>query len=85
LAVKNNTLSLEQVTVGIAGKRVLEIQEVRNALPPMRRWIPGNQPIRPCLHLAIMECVITGHLDEFSTCSKVILLCDGLRKGERSV
>jgi Fic family protein len=49
LAIENNTLSLEQVTAVIAGKRVLgppsEIQEVKNAFAAyegMTTWIPSS-------------------------------------------
>jgi len=48
LAIEGNTLSLEQVTAIVAGKRVLgsprELQEVRNALlayERMETWNPG--------------------------------------------
>ncbi|MES2708610.1 MAG: Fic family protein [Verrucomicrobiota bacterium] len=50
LAIENNSLSLEQVTAVIAGKRVLgppkEIQEVRNAFAAyeaMEGWNPSSQ------------------------------------------
>ena len=48
LAIENNTLTLEQVTAVIAGKRVLgkasEIQEVKTPSPPTRPW-PDGIPI----------------------------------------
>ena len=50
LAIENNTLTVEQVTAVIAGKRVLgqprEIQEVRNAFSAyeaMEKWNPASQ------------------------------------------
>lgn len=50
LAIENNSLSLEQVTAVIAGKRVLgparEIEEVRNAFAAyeaMAQWKPGSE------------------------------------------
>ncbi len=49
LAIENNTLSLEQVTAVLAGKRVLglprEVQEVRNAFAAyegMKDWTPSS-------------------------------------------
>ena len=50
LAIENNTLSVEQVTAVLAGRRVLglprEIQEVRNAFATyeaMPDWQPGSR------------------------------------------
>ena len=47
LAIENNTLSVEQVTAVLDGKRVLglprEIQEVRNAFQPTRRCLSVNR------------------------------------------
>jgi Fic family protein len=44
LAIENNTLTLEQVTAVIEGKRVLghprEIRRCATPLPPTRPWLP---------------------------------------------
>ena len=52
LAIENNTLSLEQVTAVLDGKRVLglprEVQEVRNAFvayEQLGRWQPGRADV----------------------------------------
>lgn len=67
LAIENNTLTLEQVTAIIEGKRVLghprEIQEVRNAFAvyeAMERWaISAEEDL-----LAAHEMLMRGLLDE---------------------
>ena len=67
LAIEGNTLSLEQVTAVLAGKRVLgtpkEVQEVRNgfvAYEQLDQWHPGE-----LVHLCEAHKVLmTGLLDE---------------------
>ena len=61
LAIENNSLSLEQVTAVIAGKRVLgppqEIQEVRNAFAAyesMDVWTPSMQKDLMAAHRLLM-------------------------------
>jgi Fic family protein len=70
LAIENNTLSLEQVTAVIEGKRVLghprEIQEVRNAFAAyesMERWNPTSRRDLLAAHKLIM----TGLADDAGT------------------
>ncbi len=67
LAIENNTLSLEQVTAVIEGKRVLghprEIQEVRNAFScyeAMEQWHPGSEQDLLAAHALLMQ----GLVDE---------------------
>lgn len=62
LAIENNTLSLEQVTAVIEGKRVLghprEIQEVRNAFAAydsMARWSPAAERDLLSAHAILLE------------------------------
>ncbi|MFZ4596774.1 MAG: Fic family protein [Verrucomicrobiaceae bacterium] len=62
LAIENNTLSLEQVTAVIAGKRVLappqEIQEVRNAYAAyeaMEGWKPWSEKHLLTAHRLLMK------------------------------
>lgn len=67
LAIENNTLSVEQVTAVIDGKRVLglprEIQEVRNAFAAyeqMPRWQPSSRKDLITAHALLMA----GLIDE---------------------
>lgn len=67
LAIENNTLSVEQVTAVLAGKRVLgqprEIQEVRNAFvayEQLNRWQPASVDDLLAAHGVLMA----GLLDE---------------------
>jgi Fic family protein len=67
LAIENNSLTLEQVTAVIAGKRVLgppkEIQEVRNAFAAyeaMETWKPWNAKDLLAAHKLLM----TGLVDQ---------------------
>ncbi|MBL9145982.1 MAG: Fic family protein [Verrucomicrobiaceae bacterium] len=62
LAIENNSLSLEQVTAVVAGKRVLgppqEIQEVRNAFAAyeaMEGWQPGQEKHLLAAHRLMMQ------------------------------
>ena len=62
LAIENNSLSLEQVTAVLDGKRVLgqprEIQEVRNAFVAyehMADWLPGSRDDLLSAHRLLME------------------------------
>ncbi len=62
LAIENNSLSLEQVTAVIAGKRVLgsprEIQEVRNAFAAyeaMKGWTPSSSKDMLAAHGLLMK------------------------------
>jgi Fic family protein len=66
LAIENNSLTLEQVTAVIAGKRVLgapkEIQEVRNAFAAyeaMETWRPASSKDL----LAALKLLMTGLVD----------------------
>jgi len=67
LAIENNTLSLEQVTAVIEGKRVLglprEIQEVRNAFATYEAMKDWNPTFRNDL-LAAHRMLMTGLVDE---------------------
>lgn len=65
LAIENNTLTLEQVTAVIAGKRVLgppqDIQEVRNAFTAyaaMDQWNPSSPKDLLSAHQALMSGLI---------------------------
>ncbi len=65
LAIENNTLTLEQVTAVIEGKRVLghprEIQEVHNAFAAyeaMERWEPTSQEDLLAAHGVLMSVLI---------------------------
>ncbi|QXI17447.1 Fic family protein [Pseudomonas hamedanensis] len=65
LAIENNTLSVEQVTAVIAGRRVLglpkEIQEVHNAFAAyesMPSWNPGSKPDLMRAHELLMHGLI---------------------------
>ncbi len=67
LAIENNTLTLEQVTAVIDGKRVLghprEIQEVRNAFAAyeaMDGWQPTSQADLLAAHGLLMSALIDG-------------------------
>lgn len=67
LAIENNTLTLEQVTAVIAGKRVLgppqEIQEVRNAFAAyeaLPSWKPWVQKDLMAAHKLIMTGLVKG-------------------------
>jgi Fic family protein len=62
LAIENNSLSLEQVTAVLEGKRVLgqprEIQEVRNAFVAyehMPDWRPGSRNDLLSAHMLLMQ------------------------------
>lgn len=62
LAIENNTLTLEQVTAVIAGKRVLgppkEVQEVRNAFASyeaMPSWNPASSKDLLAAHRLLMQ------------------------------
>jgi Fic family protein len=66
LAIENNTLTLEQVTAVIAGKRVLgppsEIQEVKNAFAAyeaMTAWSPSSSKNLLAAHRLLMEGLAT--------------------------
>lgn len=67
LAIENNTLSVEQVTALLDGKRVLglprEIQEVRNAFAAYDA-LPGWQPQRQADLLAAHELLMRGLIDD---------------------
>lgn len=65
LAIENNTLTLEQVTAVIEGKRVLghprEIQEVRNAFAAyeaMEKWEAGSQEDLLAAHGLLMSALV---------------------------
>jgi len=65
LAIENNTLTLEQVTALIAGKRVLgpprEVQEVKNAFAAydaMESWNPSSSKDLLAAHRLLMEGLI---------------------------
>ncbi len=67
LAIENNSLTLEQVTAVIAGKRVLgpprEVQEVKNAFAAydaMEAWNPSSPKDLLAAHRILME----GLIDE---------------------
>lgn len=62
LAIENNTLSLDQVTAVISGKRVLgqprEIQEVKNAFAAyesMSAWVPSSSKDLFAAHRLMLE------------------------------
>lgn len=67
LAIENNTLSVEQVTALLDGKRVLglprEIQEVRNAFAAYDA-LPGWQPQRQADLLAAHDLLMQGLIDD---------------------
>lgn len=65
LAIENNTLTLEQVTAVIAGKRVLgpprDVQEVKNAFAAyeaMESWSPSSSKDLLAAHRLLMEGLI---------------------------
>ena len=65
LAIENNTLTLEQVTAVINGKRVLglprEIQEVRNAFAAyeaMEHWYPASETDLLAAHSLLMAALV---------------------------
>ena len=67
LAIENNTLSVEQVTAVLAGKRVLglprEIQEVRNAFAAyeqLNRWQPSSVDDLLAAHGDLMAGLLDG-------------------------
>lgn len=67
LAIENNTLSLEQVTAVIAGKRVLgpprEVQEVKNAFAAyeaMESWNPASSRDLLTAHRLLMNGLVDG-------------------------
>jgi len=83
LAIENNTLSLEQVTALLDGKRVLglprEIQEVRNAFATyeaMIGWRPGSRADLLQAHALLMH----GLIDE---CGRLRQSGVGIYRGER--
>lgn len=85
LAIENNTLTLEQVTGVIAGKRVLgspkEIQEVRNAFKTyesMEKWNPSSRDDLLDAHRLLMA----GLTDESGTFRSGGV---GIFRGERLV
>ena len=67
LAIEHNSLSLEQVTAAVAGKRVLgppqEIQEARNAFAAYEA-MPGWEPAREKDLLAAHRLMMRGLVDE---------------------
>lgn len=85
LAIENNTLTLEQVTAVIAGKRVLgkpsEIQEVKNAFAAyeaMSEWNPHAVKDLLAAHRLLMSGLVDG-AGRFRTRSV------GIAQGERVV
>jgi Fic family protein len=85
LAIENNTLTLEQVTAVIAGKRVLgkpsEIQEVKNAFAAyeaMAEWTPHSVKDLLIAHRLLMSGMVDG-AGRFRTRSV------GIAQGERVV
>lgn len=65
LAIENNTLTLDQVTAVLSGKRVLgpasEIQEVKNAFSAyeaMPRWKPGSCKDLLAAHRLMLESLV---------------------------
>lgn len=65
LAIENNTLTLEQVTAVIEGKRVLghprEIQEVKNAFAAyeaMAKWQPSSKKDLLAAHRLLMSSLV---------------------------
>ena len=85
LAIENNTLTLEQVTAVIAGKRVLgkpsEIQEVKNAFAAyeaMSEWNPYSSKDLLSAHRLLMSGLVDG-AGRFRTRSV------GIAQGERVV
>ena len=85
LAIENNTLSLDQVTAVISGKRVLglprEIQEVKNAFAAyeaMPSWKPSNVKDLLAAHRLLME----GLVDD---AGKFRSRSVGIAKGNRIV
>lgn len=85
LAIENNTLTLEQVTAVIAGKRVLgpprEVQEVRNAFAAyeaMESWNPASSRDLLAAHRLLMEGLV-DHAGKFRTGSV------GIAQGKRIV
>jgi Fic family protein len=85
LAIENNTLTLEQVTAVIAGKRVLgkpsEIQEVKNAFAAyeaMAEWNPHSVKALLTAHRLLMSGLVDG-AGRFRTRSV------GIAQGERVV
>jgi Fic family protein len=85
LAIENNTLTLEQVTAVIAGKRVLgkpsEIQEVKNAFAAyeaMTDWNPSSANDLLSAHKLLMAGLVDG-AGRFRTSSV------GIAQGDRVV
>ena len=85
LAIENNTLSLDQVTAVISGKRVLgqprEIQEVKNAFAAyeaMTSWKSSTAKDLPSAHRLLMEGLVDD-AGKFRTRSV------GIAKGNRIV
>lgn len=85
LAIENNTLTLEQVTSVIAGKRVLgpprEIQEVKNAFAAyesLPSWKPWQAKDLLAAHRLMMNC-LADDAGRFRACSV------GIAKGGRIV
>lgn len=85
LAIENNTLSIEQVTAVLAGRRVLglpkEIQEVRNAFAAyeaMPQWQPANRADLLRAHELLMQ----GLIDE---CGRLRRAGVGIYRGDQLV
>ena len=85
LAIENNTLSIEQVTAVLAGRRVLglpkEIQEVRNAFTAyeaMPQWQPANRADLLQAHELLMQ----GLIDE---CGRLRRAGVGIYRGDQLV
>lgn len=85
LAIENNTLSIEQVTAVLAGKRVLglprEIQEVHNAFAAyeaMPGWQPGSRSDLLSAHKLLMH----GLIDD---CGRFRQSGVGIYRGEQLV
>lgn len=85
LAIENNTLSIEQVTAVLAGRRVLglprEIQEVRNAFAAyecMPNWRPSNRDDLLRAHASLM----VGLIDD---CGQFRRAGVGIYRGDKLV
>ncbi|MGH8388588.1 MAG: Fic family protein [Pseudomonas sp.] len=83
LAIENNTLSIEQVTAVLAGRRVLglprEIQEVRNAFAAYEA-MPQWQPARRADMLRTHELLMHGLIDDFGQLRQAGV---GIYRGDR--
>lgn len=85
MAIENNTLSIEQVTAVLAGRRVLglprEIQEVRNAFAAyecMPNWRPSNRDDLLRAHASLM----VGLIDD---CGQFRRAGVGIYRGDKLV